>query len=325
MDRLAAPRDRSGWLVGLPALVLCMALPVLLAALLSAVPARAQDQAQDRAQDGAHAGPLPVKVVATFSILGDFVKNVGGDRVEVATLVGPGGDVHAYSPTPADAATLAAARLIVVNGLGLEEFIDRLVEASGSRAVVAVASAGVEPHRRGNGAADPHAWLAVGNAEIYVRNIRDALIKVDVAGRATYETNAAAYLARLAALERDIEAAVATLAPARRKVITSHAAFGYFAAAYGLSFIAPLGVSSEADASARDIARIVTQIRREQVPAVFLENLSDPRLLARISAETGARIGGTLYADQLSGPGGPAPTYIDMMRHDVGEIVAALK
>jgi zinc/manganese transport system substrate-binding protein len=306
MTRLAAPRHEAARLAALLALVLCVVLPL---------PAcRAQS-----------AAPLPVKVVASFSILGDFVKNVGGDRVEVTTLVGPGGDIHAYSPSPADAARLAGARLIVVNGLGLEGFIDRLVDASGTHATVAVAAAGVEPRRRAGGAADPHAWLAAGNAEIYVRNIRDALIKVDPAGRAAYEANAAAYLTHLEALNGDIKAAIATIAPARRKVITSHAAFGYFAAAYDVSFIAPLGISAEADASARDIAQIITQIRREKVPAVFLENLTDPRLIARISAETGARIGGTLYADQLSGPTGPAPTYIDMMRHDVSEIVAALK
>jgi zinc/manganese transport system substrate-binding protein len=266
-----------------------------------------------------------VKVVASFSILGDLVKNVGGDRVEVATLVGPGGDAHVYSPSPADARTLAAARLIVLNGLGFEGFIDRLVQASGTKAVIAVASAGVTPRRSEGGAIDPHAWQAVGNAEIYVKNIRDALIKVDPAGRETYEANAAAYLARLDRLDRDVRAAISSIPPARRKVITTHDAFGYFGAAYGIAFIAPLGVSTETEASARDIARIIRQVRHDEVPALFVENVSDPRLLRRISAETDARIGGTLYSDQLSRPDGPASTYIDMIRHNVGEIVAALK
>jgi zinc/manganese transport system substrate-binding protein len=266
-----------------------------------------------------------VKVVASFSILGDLVKNVGGDRVEVATLVGPGGDAHVYSPSPADARTLAAARLIVLNGLGFEGFIDRLVQASGTKAVIAVASAGVTPRRSEGGAIDPHAWQAVGNAEIYVKNIRDALIKVDPAGRETYEANAAAYLARLDRLDRDVRAAISSIPPARRKVITTHDAFGYFGAAYGIAFIAPLGVSTETEASARDIARIIRQVRQDEVPALFVENVSDPRLLRRISAETAARIGGTLYSDQLSRPDGPASTYIDMIRHNVGEIVAALK
>jgi zinc/manganese transport system substrate-binding protein len=285
-----------------------------LALALLLVPVAAPVAAQDK-----------VKVVASFSILGDLVKKVGGDRVEVATLVGPGGDAHVYSPSPADARTLAAARLIVLNGLGFEGFIDRLVQASGTKAVIAVASAGVTPRRSEGGAIDPHAWQAVGNAEIYVKNIRDALIKVDPAGRETYEANAAAYLARLDRLDRDVRAAVSSIPPARRKVITTHDAFGYFGAAYGIAFIAPLGVSTETEASARDIARIIRQVRQDDVPALFVENVSDPRLLRRISAETAARIGGTLYSDQLSGPDGPASTYIDMIRHNVSEIVAALK
>jgi zinc/manganese transport system substrate-binding protein len=286
-----------------------LALALLL--LLAATPAVSQDK---------------IKVVASFSILGDLVKNVGGDRIEVATLVGPGGDVHVYSPSPADTRTLAAARLIVLNGLGFEGFIDRLVQASGTKAVIAIAGAGVTPRRTGEGGAvDPHAWQAVGNAEIYVRNIRDALIKVDPPGREAYEADAAAYLDRLDRLDRDVREAIATIPPARRKVITTHDAFGYFGAAYGIAFIAPVGASTESEASARDIARIIRQVRQDKVPALFLENVSDPRLLQRISAETGARIGGTLYADQLSGPDGPAPTYIDMIRHNVSEIVAALK
>jgi zinc/manganese transport system substrate-binding protein len=287
-----------------------LALALALLLVLVAAPVAAQDK---------------VKVVASFSILGDLVKNVGGDGVEVATLVGPGGDAHVYSPSPADARTLAAARLIVLNGLGFEGFIDRLVQASGTKAVIAVASAGVTPRRSEGGAIDPHAWQAVGNAEIYVKNIRDALIKVDPAGRETYEANAAAYLARLDRLDRDVRAAISSIPPARRKVITTHDAFGYFGAAYGIAFIAPLGVSTETEASARDIARIIRQVRQDDVPALFVENVSDPRLLRRISAETAARIGGTLYSDQLSGPDGPASTYIDMIRHNVSEIVAALK
>jgi zinc/manganese transport system substrate-binding protein len=295
-----------------------LGMPLLALALLLALTtarAAAQENGQDR-----------IKVVASFSILGDLVKNVGGDRIAVATLVGPGGDVHVYSPSPADARTLAAARLIVLNGLGFEGFIDRLVQASGTKAIIAIASAGVTPRRTGEGGAvDPHAWQAVGNAEIYVRNIRDALIEVDPPGREAYEADAAAYLARLDRLDRDVREAIATIPPARRKVITTHDAFGYFGAAYGIAFIAPLGVSTESEASARDIARIIRQVRQDKVPALFLENVSDPRLLQRIGAETGARIGGTLYADQLSGPDGPAPTYIDMIRHNVSEIVAALK
>jgi len=272
----------------------------------------------------------PVRVVASFSILGDLVHNVGGDRVAVATLVGPDGDAHVYSPSPADAKTLAAARLIVVNGLGFEGWIDRLVQVSATGAPVIVATAGVTPRRigatiHGPGGIDPHAWQSVGNVKIYVANIRDALIAVDPAGRTVYAPNATSYLDRLDRLDDEVRRAIASIPPARRKVITTHDAFGYFGADYGIAFIAQQGLSTEAEAAAKDVARIIRQIRDEHIPAIFFENITDPRLLKRIAAETGARIGGILYSDALTGPGGPAPTYIDLMRHNVDEIVAALK
>jgi zinc/manganese transport system substrate-binding protein len=278
----------------------------------------------------AWAQEMPLRVVATFSILGDIVRNVGGDRVTVSSLVGPGGDAHVYSPPPADAKTLAAARLIAVNGLGFEGWIDRLIAVSATGAPVVVASTGVAPRHadaaaHGSGGIDPHAWQAVGNVEIYAANVRDALVRVDPAGRAAYEANAAAYIARLAALDDEVRRAIATIPPARRKVITTHDAFGYFGADYGVTFIAQQGISTETEASARDVARIIRLIRDEKIPAIFFENITDPRLLKRIAAETGARVGGTLYSDALTGPDGPAPTYIDLMRHNVGEIVAALK
>ena len=272
----------------------------------------------------------PVRVVATFSILGDLVHNVGGDRVAVATLVGPNGDAHVYSPSPADAKTLAAARLIVVNGLGFEGWIDRLVQVSATGAPVAVASAGVAPRRVGAATSgpvgiDPHAWQSVGNVKIYVANIREALVGVDPARRAVYAANATSYLERLDRLDDEVRRAIASIPPARRKVITTHNAFGYFGADYGVEFIAQQGLSTEAEAAAKDVARIIRQIREEHIPAIFVENITDPRLLKRIAAETGARIGGTLYSDALTGPNGSAPTYIELMRHNVDEIVAALK
>jgi zinc/manganese transport system substrate-binding protein len=285
------------------------------AAALAATPAQAQDR-------------LPA--VATFSILADLVKNVGGDRVEVATLVGPNGDVHVYSPTPADVKKLSAAKVIFVNGLGLEGWIDRLIGASGASAPVIVASAGVTPREiadkrdAGHATPDPHAWQSVANAKIYVGNIRDGLIRADPAGKDGYDANAKMYLGKLEALDAEVKAAIAKIPADRRKVITTHYAFGYFGDAHGLAFIAPEGLSTDAEPSAKDIATVIAQIRREKIPAVFMENIADPRLMREIASETGAAIGGTLYSDALSPPSGPAGTYIDMMRHNVGEFEKAL-
>jgi zinc/manganese transport system substrate-binding protein len=274
-----------------------------------------------------------IKVVATFSIVADFVRNIGGDRVELVTLVGPNGDAHVYSPSPADSRRLADAKLVVTNGLNFEGWISRLIKASGTRARVIEATSGLPPLRGAGGGhshdhahrphADPHAWQSVENARRYVRNIRDGLIAADPAGRQDYETNAAAYLARLDELEREIRAAVARIPPERRRVISTHAAFGYFEEAYGIDFVAPQGVSTDAEASAKDVARIIRQIRTQNIKAVFLENIADPRLIERIGDETGARLGGKLYSDALSEAGGPAATYIDMMRHNIRTISAA--
>jgi zinc/manganese transport system substrate-binding protein len=269
-----------------------------------------------------------LKVVATFSILSDFVKNVGGDRVDVQSLVGPNGDAHVYQPTPSDAKTIADAKVVFVNGLGFEGWIARLIKASASKAAIVTATKGVKPRKaeddHGHGDADPHAWQSVANAKIYVANIRDGLVAADPAGKGIYEANAAAYLAKLEALDTEVKAAVAKIPADRRKIITTHDAFGYFAGAYGVSFIAPQGVSTESEVSAKDVAKIITQIRKQKIPAVFLENVTDDRMLKRIGAESGARIGGTLYSDALTDEKGLAPTYIDMMRHNVKQLSAAL-
>jgi zinc/manganese transport system substrate-binding protein len=281
---------------------------ICLALLAAACPARAQDR---------------LNVVASFSILGDFARNVGGERVNVTTLVGPDGDVHVYTPAPADAKKIADAKLVLINGLGLEGWLARLVQSAGSKAAVVTATQGIAPRKLGSDA-DPHAWQSVVNAKVYVDNIRDALGAADPANAGVYRANAAAYLAQLDTLDREVRDAVAQIPPARRKVISTHNAFGYFADAYGVEFIAPLGVSTESEASARDIAGIITQVRSGKIPAIFLENISDPRLIRRISAETGARIGGTLYSDSLTGEKGDAPTYIDMVRHNIKALTSAL-
>lgn len=298
------------------ALSLLAALLVLLGC--SSLPAAAQS-------------PEKLKVVATFSILGDLVRNVGGGRIDMTTFVGPNGDAHVYSPTPADGRRLAEARIVFTNGLKFEGWIDRLIKSSGTKAAKVEASKGAKllegedghGHDHGHGV-DPHAWQNIGNAKVYVANIRDALIAADPEGRADYEANAAAYLAKLDALEAEVKGLIAGIPAERRKIITSHDAFRYFGDAYGIVFVAPQGVSTESEASAKDVARIIQQIKREKIAAIFVENVSDVRLMERIAAETGAKIGERVYSDALSGPDGPAGTYIDMMRHNIRAFSAAL-
>jgi zinc/manganese transport system substrate-binding protein len=232
--------------------------------------------------------------------------------------------VHVYAPAPADAKKIADAKLVVINGLGLEGWLPRLVQSAGSKATIVAASQGITPRKLGSGA-DPHAWQSVANAKVYVTNVRDALVAADPAGAGVYRANAEIYLAKLDVLEREVREMTAQIPEHRRKVISTHDAFGYFAAAYGIEFIAPQGVSTEAEVSARDIARIIGQIRIAKIPAVFLENVSDSRLMRRISTETGARIGGTLYSDSLTDEKGDAPTYIDMVRHNIKALTSALK
>ncbi|OYX88554.1 MAG: ABC transporter substrate-binding protein [Azorhizobium sp. 35-67-5] len=302
------------------------------------------------AQTAAPAAAAPkLPVVASFSILGDFVKNVGGDRIALTTIVGPNGDSHVYQPTPADAKKIAAAKVVFVNGLGFEGWMDRLVKASGTKATVIVATKGITPrertatepqeedehdhgkakgkgkaHAHDHGPIDPHAWQSIANAKIYVANIRDGLIAADPAGKAEYEANAAAYLAKLDALEAQVKASVAAIPADRRVIITSHDAFGYFGDAYGVKLLAPEGVSTETEASAKDVGRIIRQIKSQKVPAVFLENVTNPKLVDRIAKESGAKVGGTLYSDALSDDKGPAPTYIDMMQSNVQKLSSAL-
>ncbi|WP_316193587.1 metal ABC transporter substrate-binding protein [Bradyrhizobium sp. SZCCHNRI1029] len=264
-----------------------------------------------------------LNVVTSFSILADFVRQVGGDKVNVASLVGPDSDVHVYTPTPHDAKDVGAAQLLIVNGLGLEGWLPRLQQASGSKAPIVVATQGITPRKRGSDA-DPHAWQSVGNAKVYVKNIRDALVAAAPADAEVFKANAERYLGELDALDREVRAEIDKIPVERRKVISTHDAFGYFADAYGVAFIAPLGVSTETEPSARDVAEIIRQVKKAGIPAVFLENFNDDRLVGRIAAETGAKIGGTLYSDALSEEKGPVPTYIAMVRHNIRALTSAL-
>ncbi|CAO3456204.1 metal ABC transporter substrate-binding protein [Azospirillum brasilense] len=279
----------------------------------------------------------PVKVVATFTILGDMVRQIGGDEVAVTTLVGPDGDAHVYEPTPADARALGSANLVVANGLGMEGWIDRLVKASGYKGPVTVTSTGVKPiageeeehdhdhgHGHDHGAHDPHAWQSVANAKIYADNILKGLVAAAPDKAAALRANHAAYKAKLDAVDAEIKTALKPIPRKDRKIVTSHDAFGYYAKAYGVTFLAPVGVSTEAEASAGDIAKLIRQIKKEKIKAVFVESIADPRLLEQITRETGARIGGRVYSDALSAADGPAATYIDMMRYNLGQFTKAL-
>jgi zinc/manganese transport system substrate-binding protein len=275
---------------------------------------------------GARAAEL--EVVTSFSILGDLIRQVGGERVSVYTLVGPGQDAHAFEPRPSDARRIKRAGLVVFNGLGFDDWLPRLARASGYRGTLLVASGGIralpmDSNARG-ARIDPHAWQDVANVQVYAANIAAALIAADPAGADAYQANVARYRAELGALDADIRAAIARLPQERRRAVCSHDAFAYFARAYGLTFLAPVGAAGYSKPGARDVARLIAQLRSEKAPAVFIETIIDPRLIERIRIESGAAMGGTLYSDALSPAEGPAPTYLAMMRHNLGTLMAAL-
>ena len=297
----------------------------------------------------------PLKVVASFSIIGDFARNVGGDRVEVTTIVGPDGDAHAYEPKPADAVAMAGADVVLVNGLHFEGFLQRLVEASATKAAIVELTDGIktiafelEPAEAGehhageadedlheghdhahdghdHGPTDPHAFQSVANAKIYVKNIADAFCAADTQGCAGYRTNAASYDKKLDELDAEIRAAIASIPQEKRVVITSHDAFGYFEHQYGLTFLAPQGISTDAEPSAADVARLVRQVKQDKAAAIFVENITNPKLIEQIASETGIKVGGTLYSDALSKADGPAPTYIEMMRNNIVSLKGAIQ
>ena len=286
----------------------------------------------------AHAQNLDV--TTSFSILGDLVTQVGGERVKVHTLVGADEDAHAFQPRPSDARSVGGATLVVVNGLGFDDWMVRLARSGGYKGEVVVASAGIDTlgmtkddhghdhghhHEEANGkAVDPHAWQDVGNVRRYIANIADALAKADPAGATAYRANAERYDGELQALDAEIRATFEALPAERRKVVSSHAAIGYFGRAYGVRFLSPVGVSNNAEPTAQGVARLIRQLKAENVPAVFIENVADPRLIERIRSESGARVGGTLYSDALSKADGPAPNYLQMMRANLDTLRNAL-
>lgn len=270
----------------------------------------------------------PLEVVTSFSILGDLVRQVGGERVRVTTLVGPGEDAHGYQPRPSDARRIKNAGLVVANGLGFDPWLPRLARSAAYSGAIIIASQGVQPMEMpGEGQVqpemDPHAWQDVTQTRRYVVNIAAALGAADPVGAPAYQEQAARYTAHLDALDRDIRQAMAAIPPERRLVVTNHDAFGYFARAYGLRFVAPVGLSSNAEPTASGVAALIRQIRQTRAPAVFMENITDPRLLERIQRESGARAGGTLYSDALA-PTPPANTYLGMMQENLRALTAAL-
>jgi len=273
---------------------------------------------------GAQTAAHPLRVVASFSILADLVANVGGPDVEVHALVGRDADAHVYQPVPADVKRVAQADLVVVNGLHYEGWLTRLVQSAGFKGPVLVCSDGLTPRRMGADP-DPHAWQDLASARHYVARIRDALVQARPAQADALRRRAADYTAQIDALDRQTRADFATLPADRRRVVTSHDAFGYFAAAYGIEFLAAQRWNTDSEPSAADVARLIRQIRAQRASALFVENISDPRLVQRIAQETGAVVGGTLYSDALSAPGTAADTYLKLFRHNAQTLLAGLR
>lgn len=289
------------------------ALPVWLAMPLSAI--------------GAPSGSpsvAPLRIVASFSILGDMVRQIAGPLAEVHTLVGPGGDAHVFEPRPADAQKLAQADLVVINGLHLEGWMDRLIQASGFKGRRVVASDGITP-RLLDGHPDPHAWQSLRLAASYVRNIQSALKAARPQDAARIDRQASRYLADIQALDTRVRAELAALPPTQRRAVTTHDAFGYFAAEYGVTWLAPQGWTTAEEVSAKDVARVVRELRAQHVRALFLESAGDPRLMQQIAREAGVRIGGELYADTLSPADGPADTYLHLFEYNVRTMLQAMR
>lgn len=273
----------------------------------------------------AQAGKKPL-VVATASIFADMAQQIAGDLVEVRTIVPIGSDPHIYEPTPADARLVAQADLLLVNGLTFEGWLQGLIESSGSRAPIVTITQGIEPIRAVyKNSTDPHAWMSAANGLIYIKNIYEALVKLDPEHKDIYEKNYLAYKQKLEELDRYIMEQIQTIPEQQRILITSHDAFQYFGRRYGLRLEAVLGVSTEADAQTSDIIRITRLVRENKVPAVFIESTVNPKLLEQIARDNGVKIGGKLYSDSIGGPNSPAPTYLDMLRYNTDTIVKALR
>jgi zinc/manganese transport system substrate-binding protein len=270
-----------------------------------------------------------LRVLVSFSILQDIVQEIGGGAVAVTSLVGPDSDAHAFEPSPDQLRLLSGAQLFVVNGLGLEGWETRLVQSAQYRGPVLVASEGIIPIETTelNAAApvpDPHAWQDVKNAETYADNIARALENADPTHAEDYRQSVARYRSELEALDRQVRAELSPVPAAKRRVITTHDAFAYYGKAYGVTFLAPEGISTESEPSAEGIAKLIRQIRREGIKALFLENVSDPRLMEMLAREAGAMLGPRLFSDALSGADGPASTYVKMIQYNTATLKAGM-
>ena len=275
------------------------------------------------------AAEAQVRVVVSFSILEDIAHEVGGSDVAVTSLVGRDANEHVFEPSPDQVRQLRQAQLFVVNGLGLEGWLTRLVQSARYRGPVVVATQSITPittTEAGEPAPspDPHGWQDVQNGVIYAENIARALAGTDPGHAAAYQQRFAHYRAELEALDRKVRETMAAIPAEKRRVITSHDAFAYYGRAYGITFLAPEGVNTESEPSAKTVAALIRQIRREGIRALFLENISDPRLMREIARETGAGLGPPLYSDALSGPDGPAPTYIRMIEYNTAALQAGM-
>lgn len=266
----------------------------------------------------------PLRVVASFTILADLVREVGGPLVQVTSLVGPDGDAHVFEPRPADLKKVAAAELLVLNGLRFDRWAERLTRAAEFRGRLLVASDGIATRRNGLNI-DPHAWHDLRLLQTYVTHIADALVALHPAAAAEFRRRAADYRQRLAALDQEIRAMLQAIPAERRRVMTTHDAFGYLGAAYGIEFLAPQGWSTESEPSAAQVANLIRQLRQHKVSALFFENISNPRLIERIAAEGGAKVGGTLYSDALSAPGGAVDSMLKLARHNAVTLAAGMR
>ena len=264
-----------------------------------------------------------IDVVASFSILGDMVEQVAGDRANVTTIVGPDADAHLYQPNTSDAVAVAEADLVITNGMGFETWSATLIESSGTKAQIAVATDGITPLLV-EGEVDPHAWNSLLNGVIYVTNIEAALSQASPADADTFKANADAYRAKLMALHNRALADIATLPEDKRVVVTAHDAFGYLASAYGLTFLAPQGIDTEAEPSAKELADLINFLNETGAGALFVENIANGDLIAQISRETGIKIGGRIYSDALSVKGSPATSYLAMFTHNLELLTATL-
>lgn len=275
----------------------------------------------------ATASAKTIDVVASFTVLADVVKNVGGDHTNVKSLVPPNGDPHDFEPTPEDAKSIKSANVTFVSGEGLESWFQRLAKASGTTVSPVVVSKGIKTHDfvdDGKTVTDPHVWNSVPNVEIWVDNIEQALAKADPEDAADFKANADAYKAKLKELDSSVQQKIAATPKDARKILTSHDAFGYYGREYGVEFMAPLGVSTEKEASAADVAKLINQIKKEKIKYYFFENSNDAKLIKQVASATGAQPGGELYPEALSAADGPAPTYIQLITYNTDQLVSAM-